>query len=426
MFEDDGLTYAIDPAAPNWVVVEPEGRALLEAICAAGGRLTFAELVGRYAAERGLEAGCAWVAVHDFLTALRRAGMLDDAPFKREPYPGRLALAQPRGLRELWLQINNACNLSCSHCLVSSGPGQEPGLPLKSLRAVVDRAVELGLERLYVTGGEPFVRKDVFALLRHATEEKGLEAIVLTNATVFRGPVRKQLEQLDRRQVRFQVSIDGARPETSDAMRGPGSFAKALDGARLLADLGFELSLTTVTTRRNLEELPRLPAIARDVGAASHHLMWTHKRGRAAASLNGFFPEIPDLVAAVLRTADAADEVGIPLDNVEAVKRRVNGVPGVKYDLGNGGWDSLCVNFDGRVYPTAALANEPALACGDATREDLAAILAKSPVVQALRAATVARKPSVQGDPFRFFTGGGDWEHAWCFSGGDPLAPDPY
>ncbi|MGH7545741.1 MAG: methyltransferase domain-containing protein, partial [Gemmatimonadota bacterium] len=426
LFEDDGLTYAVDPAAPNWIVVEPEGRRLLEAISAARGAITFGELVARYAAERGFEAGRAWVAVHDFLTSLARAGMLADRPFAREPYPGRAALVAPDGLHELWLQINNACNLSCTHCLVSSGPGKEPGLALERWLALVDRAVELGLERLYVTGGEPFVRKDVFTLLRHATETRGLEAIVLTNATVFRGAVRSGLEGLDRTRVRFQVSIDGARAETSDEIRGPGSFARALDGARLLADLGFEVSLTTVTTRRNLDELAELPRVARQVGAGSQHLMWTHKRGRAAASLNGFFPETEDLVAAVLRTADAAEAAGIALDNLEAVKRRVNGVPGVKYDLGNGGWDSLCVNFDGVVYPTAALANEPALSCGDATREDLAAILDKSPVVQALRAATVARKPSAQGDPFRYLTGGGDWEHAWCFSGGDPLATDPY
>ncbi len=32
LFDDDGLSYAIDPAAPNWIVVEPEGRRLINAI----------------------------------------------------------------------------------------------------------------------------------------------------------------------------------------------------------------------------------------------------------------------------------------------------------------------------------------------------------------------------------------------------------
>src|SRR5713226_9653028 len=209
-FEDDGLSYAVDAAAPNWIVVEPAGRHVLETIASHDGSITFGALVARYAGERQVEAGKAWVHIHDFLGALERAGMLSGKPFTREPYPGRAALVAPQGLRELWLQINNACNLSCTHCLVSSGPGQDPGLPFDFLIRVLNRATQLGLERLYVTGGEPLIRKDVFALLRHATEAKGLEVIVLTNATVIAGAVRSGLKGLDRNRVRFQVSIDGA------------------------------------------------------------------------------------------------------------------------------------------------------------------------------------------------------------------------
>ncbi len=426
LFDDDGLTYAVDGAAPNWVVVDRAGRSLIDTLLEPGQVMTFGELIARYASRHGLGVGKAWLHVHDFLTSLERAGLLADRPFVATPYPGRAELIRPEGLRELWLQLNNNCNLSCGHCLVGSGPGKEIGLPLAQQLAIVDRAVELGTERLYITGGEPFVRRDIFNLLHHASETRGLEVIVLTNATVFQGPVRQGLDDLDRAMIRFQVSIDGATAGTNDPVRGPGTFDRALDGARLLSDLGFEVSLTTVTTRENLTELPMIPAIVRSVGATSQHLMWTHRRGRAAASQNGYFPETMDLVDAVLRTVATAEAEGTVLDNLEAVKRRVNGVPGVKYDFGNGAWDSLCVNFDGLVYPTPALANEPALLCGDATRQDLADILASSAVVRTLRSASVAGKHSMQGDPFRFLTGGGDWEHAWCFSGGDPLAPDPY
>src|SRR6266496_3372939 len=115
--------------------------------------------------------------------------------------------------------------------------------------------------------------------------------------------------------------------------------------------------------------------------------MWSHKRGRALDSDNGFFPEHLALLAAVIKTIDAARSEGVLLDNIEAVKRRVNGVPGVKYDLGNAGWDSLCVYADGTVYPSAALANEAALVCGDVRREPLARIVETSPIVRRLRAA---------------------------------------
>ncbi|HUP63232.1 MAG TPA: methyltransferase domain-containing protein [Thermoanaerobaculia bacterium] len=424
LFQESGITFAVDPTAPNWVALEERGASLLDEIRRSPG-IAFGALVARYASDHQLEAGKAWLHVHDFLAALARASMLFDAPVERPLYPGRAALVQPNGLRELWLQINNACNLTCSHCLVSSGPSGIPGMKPEEIVATIDAAAALGVERVYITGGEPFLRKDLFDLARHITETHGCELIVLTNATLFAGRVREQLQSLSREKVKFQVSIDGARPETNDPVRGAGTFHRALDGAAILAELGFDVSLTTVTTEENLHELAEIPAIVKRIGARSQHLMWSHKRGRAAAADNGFFPENFALLRAVMRVADAAGAEGVALDNLEAVKRRVNGVPGVKYDLGNAGWDSICVYADGTVYPSAALANERALLCGDVLQQALAEILDASPIVRTLRQATLARNEAVANDPFRFLTGGGDLEHAWCFTG-DFLGIDPY
>ena len=211
-FTEDDVLYAVDHEAPNWIAVDARGGELLRAIRAAeetGAPLAFGTCVARWAADHQLEAGKAWLQVHDFLRALDRAGMLSDAPFVREPYPGRAALIEPAGLRELWLQINNACNLTCTHCLVSSGPGGAPGIDPEALVRLVDRAKQLGMERLYVTGGEPFLRKDLFDLAKRATETHGAEMIVLTNATVFHGrreerpriagPLPREVPGVDRR-----------------------------------------------------------------------------------------------------------------------------------------------------------------------------------------------------------------------------------
>src|SRR5688572_33376365 len=119
---------------------------------------------------------------------------------------------------------------------------------------------------------------------------------------------------------------------------------------------------------------------------------------------------------AVSQTADEAARVGIALDNVEVVRRRGNGQPGVKYDLGNAGWDSLCVYADGAVYPSAALADHPPVACGRVTERPLGEIFESSPVLTRFREATLARRSQALADPFRFLTGGGDIEHAYFFS----------
>ncbi|MBW3564474.1 MAG: methyltransferase domain-containing protein [Acidobacteria bacterium] len=426
-FTKGDVYYAVDHEAPNWIAVEAAGASLLDEIERSQNDqpVTFSRLVAKHASETGFEAGKSWLHVHSFLTALDRSGMLSDAPFARPPYPGRDQLIQPDGLRELWLQVNNNCNLTCAHCLVDSGPRGIGGLPQEKLISIIDDACSMGLERLFITGGEPFMRRDLPTIVRHATETRDLEVVILTNATLFAGAIREGLETLDREKVKFQVSIDGACAETNDPIRGRGTFEKALRGARILTELGFETSLTTVTTEENLDELPRIPSIVRDTGAASQHLMWSHRRGRAIESGNGFFPENEALLSAVMKVVDASRAENTVLDNLEAVKRRVNGVPGVKYDLGNAGWDSLCVYADGKVYPSAALANESALACGDILTQSLAEVIETSPIVTALRAATLQRNSSVTSDPFRFFTGGGDLEHAWCFTG-NFMGQDPY
>lgn len=432
--EADGFPLLLDAEAPNWAAVETRG---LEILARCDGRMSVGRIVADYAAAHGLEAGKAWLHIHDFLRSARRAGLVGEDPFERVPYEGRLARGAPERLSEFWIHANNSCNLSCTHCLVSSGPRGIRGLPTHLLLSAIDEAAVLGAYRFYFTGGEPFLRKDLPELIGTITTRHDGEVIVLTNATLFTSRLVEELKTFDRRRVKFQVSVDGARAETNDPVRGAGSFEKTLAGARMLADLGFEVSLTTVVSEANLEELPELPAIARSHGARSQHLMWPHRRGRAAESENGFFPDVDRIVPKLLSAADAARSEGIMLDNLEAVRRRVDGRRGVKYDLGNAGWDSMCLYADGKVYPSAALADLALLAAGRFPQDPLDRIFRTSGVFRAFREATLTRRPSVSTDPLRFLTGGGDIEHSYVFSSSSgtgrdrPLAehlsaPDPY
>jgi MoaA/NifB/PqqE/SkfB family radical SAM enzyme/ubiquinone/menaquinone biosynthesis C-methylase UbiE len=428
-FVEADMSFFLDEEAPHWVAVDTRGAGILRRL---DGRTPFGALVSSYASQMCLEAGKAWLHVHDFIQSCLRSGFLSLQPFSRPAYEGRSRYGQPEGLRELWLHTNNSCNLACTHCLVNSGPGETPGLPGGMFQRVISEALDLGVERFYMTGGEPFLRPDIYELARCITEEHGKELILLTNATLFSGPRGKGLDSLSRERVKFQVSVDGARPQTNDPIRGAGTFESAMDGMRLLAGLGFEVSLTTVVTRRNLRELTLLTGHAARGGARSQHLMWSHRRGRARVSDNGFFPDTADILVAVERAADRARELGISLDNLEAARRHANGPPGVKYDLGNAGWDSVCVYADGTVYPSAALADHRPLSCGRVTDTSLSRILSSSPVLARFRDATLARRQQALADPFRFLTGGGDVEHAYMFSAagedgeGDLTAPDPY
>ncbi|MBI3615635.1 MAG: methyltransferase domain-containing protein [Candidatus Omnitrophica bacterium] len=455
-WEKDGTHLFLDSDSPHWIATDSRGAQLVDWF---GEGIPFGQVLHRYASANGLELAKAWLHVHDFAQGLLRVGFASDRPIVRTPYLGRAAYSRPEKLKELWLHTNNICNLACSHCLVSSAPWvKDWGLPADRLLRMIDEAVELGVERFYMTGGEPFLRRDIFTLIRHITESKGRELILLTNGTLFQGELSEAVKALDRKQVRFQVSVDGAFPETNDRIRGAGSFQRATEGLRDLAELGFQTSLTTVVTEANLKELPRITALAHRLGAQTQHLMWPHRRGRmigqeaaVRSSSNGegaskkiglALPSVDQLVVTVREVQQEADLLGITVDNIESIKRRVNGRPGVKYDLGNACWDSLCIYSDGTVYPSAALANIKPLALGLLSEgKSIREIWERSPIAEAFRQASVTKNPHLQRDPFKYLTGGGDLEHSfWANLNGDAKSeaislqritellsgPDPY
>jgi len=433
-------TIFVDGEAPNWVSTDERGAWLLQELMKAA--IDFSTLVSRYAARFGVDGGKAWVHVHSFVSDALRHNIVSLAPVDRPPYLGRSAYVSTNRLREFWLHTNNSCNLSCAHCLVSSSPKGERGLPTATWRELISQAVGLGAERCYITGGEPFVRADLPELIQLITRTHKIELIILTNATLFFGARKDLLDQFDRARVKFQVSMDGSTPRINDPIRGAGSFEATVEGLRELSHRGFEVTLTTVATGANLDDLPNLTTLAASCGVRSQHLMWIHRRGRVtdlpaapnsngksaaqAGEQNGWFPSTDRLIEATRRVKQEADRHGVILDNAASFELRANAPAGIKFDLGNAGWQSLCVYADGHVYPSAACANHKPLDCGDVTQKmDLEHLWRTSPLLEQIRQASVIRKTQASGDPLRYLTGGGDVEHSYFFSG-DFLGEDPY
>src|SRR5262245_9451065 len=65
--------------------------------------------------------------------------------------------------------INHPCNLRCVHCYdVTLEPRSD--LKTRDALAVIDRLATAGVRFIAFSGGEPFLRKDVFQLMAHARE----------------------------------------------------------------------------------------------------------------------------------------------------------------------------------------------------------------------------------------------------------------
>jgi mycofactocin radical SAM maturase len=162
-------------------------------------------------------------------------------------------------------ELTYACNLSCVHCLSSSGRRDSRELSTAEARAVIDELERMQVFYVNIGGGEPTVRPDFWELVDYATAHH-VGVKFSTNGVKITPEVARRLAGSD--YVDVQISLDGATAEVNDAVRGTGSWAiamRAAENLRAAGARGFKLSV--VMTRYNVGQLDEFKAIADACGA---------------------------------------------------------------------------------------------------------------------------------------------------------------
>ena len=164
-------------------------------------------------------------------------------------------------------ELTYACNLSCVHCLSSSGRRDPRELSTAQCQAVIDELQRMQVFYVNIGGGEPTVRPDFWDLLDYATgHDVGVK--FSTNGVRITPAVARRLAGHD--YVDVQISLDGATAEVNDAVRGAGSYAVALRAMRHLADAGFAgFKISVVMTRHNVGQLDAVQGAGRPVRRAA-------------------------------------------------------------------------------------------------------------------------------------------------------------
>ena len=164
------------------------------------------------------------------------------------------ALFPPR----LWLYTNFHCNLACSYCSVASSPqARRREVSYGRFVELVDEAVAEGFTELYVTGGEPFLQRDIVDKLRYATER--LDVVCLTNGMLYQGYRREQLQRLaGRARLVLQTSLDSGEPLLHDVNRGKGSWLRAMEGLDTALSLGLPVRVGMTETPQNSAQVEPL------------------------------------------------------------------------------------------------------------------------------------------------------------------------
>lgn len=191
--------------------------------------------------------------------------LVSDAP---PAAPLRLVDHFERGLDApicLTWELTYACNLSCVHCLSSSGRRDPRELTTEECRAVIDELERMQVFYVNIGGGEPTVRSDFWELVDYATAHH-VGVKFSTNGVKITPEIAARLAAND--YVDVQISLDGATAEVNDAIRGPRSYETAMRAMQNLADAGMRgFKLSVVCTRTNIGQLDEFKAIADRYGA---------------------------------------------------------------------------------------------------------------------------------------------------------------
>ena len=137
-------------------------------------------------------------------------------------------------------------------------------LSIEEVAEIAGAAVELGVKKIRLTGGEPLVRRGVVDLVRKLKALPGLEELALTTNGLLLPELACPLKDagLDR----INVSLDTLDPEKYRRITRGGSLAQALDGIRAAEQAGlFPIKLNAVLMGGiNDDEIPALAALTKE------------------------------------------------------------------------------------------------------------------------------------------------------------------
>jgi len=162
-------------------------------------------------------------------------------------------------------ELTYACNLSCNHCLSSSGRRDPNELTTKQCEDIIDELQRMQVFYVNIGGGEPTIRPDFWHLLEYAiAHQVGIK--FSTNGSRITPEKARFLAATD--YVDVQVSIDGATADINDPLRGEGTYDTALQALTNLAEAGFkDAKISVVVTRDNVHQLDEFKALADKFGA---------------------------------------------------------------------------------------------------------------------------------------------------------------
>ncbi len=248
-----------------------------------------------------------------------------------------------------WL-CTDQCEFQCGHCSLTTGQSKGEPLSTKEMLKTIDTLSILGCEVFSITGGNPFIREDLFEVLQYA-KKKGMKVSLTTHVNELE-ECKQQINELKVDSILF--SVDGYR-DKHDQIRGrAGDYEKALRCVHLSYER--ELPIIGVIITLLEENVHDIDKIIEDVFANGGN------RIRIQPLLKKNQKNSPDTIKEALTQVYKARRMGFEIEMSEGFGYLGDLEPMVRsFSFFCGcGWDTFTIMPDGRIVgcPASECPNE--------------------------------------------------------------------
>jgi radical SAM protein with 4Fe4S-binding SPASM domain len=151
-------------------------------------------------------------------------------------------------------EITYACNMRCKHCGSSCGEPLKDELSNDEVLKLCDDLGELGVERLTLSGGEPFMRPNWADIAKRLTQN-GITVNAISNGWLINEALVDKA--FDNGIVNIAVSIDGYE-DTHDFLRKNGSWDRSINALSIMKRKGMPTVVCTTVNKSNMQELDKI------------------------------------------------------------------------------------------------------------------------------------------------------------------------
>ncbi len=200
-----------------------------------------------------------------------------------------------RPIKYLRLAVTDRCNLRCFYCMPEEGIKYIPRkelLTFEEIERLVTILGEMGITKIRLTGGEPFVRTDLMKLIRRIVDIEGIQDVHITTNGILTSPHIQELKSLGIASV--NLSLDTLDHERFKVITRRDEFAKTWNTFQLLLKHKIPVKINTVVMEgKNTEDILQLVKLTKDQnvsvrfieempfnGEGSHYptLRWTYSK----------------------------------------------------------------------------------------------------------------------------------------------------